>query len=592
MTTITMIETAACEVATYEHACGQQWLGYWGCDAAPHGTRLRAAVDRPPGKWQIQPAYWDRQDTFELSLSASGLSEGDAWVQLTATVLTLGREAFGRVGLYWLQADRVVWFASRLQWLLPLLEQPNVNLSALYGYSCFSYVPTPLTPIEQIWALPAGTQRTWCIGQMGNARRQGENDAPLKMVSSDRTQWQEKDSQITDEATAVNQLQQLLTSAVASRIADLSKDEPVGVLLSGGLDSSLVAALLVRAGMKVRAYTLDFSEYGVSEVPYAEQVAEFLDIPLVKVAATPKQIKQAMVPAIQALDMPFGDGVCVPLYLLNQRASQDVSVIFNGEGGDQLFAGWTNKPLIAAKLYQEVHPVAKKTLVSQYMHTFHRLWGYERQVFQPETVARVQAIQPEEWIASALSEAHTPSFMHRMRQASVALKGAQNIHLRATNIGFACGLNVRSPFCDLSLARWTFGVSGELFLKGSCEKYILKRAVEGWIPPEIVWRTKRGMGVPMTAWCLGEWWSALGDWLNPGQLRAEGHLQPELAAKIAFGELSGLVQGRRIGELLWLLVSWQLWRSHVLKSPASGRSLRHPFHLSYSLWRILRRYGR
>ncbi len=369
MRAIATTETAVCEVATYAHACGQQWIGYWG---------------------------WG--DTAQL-----------------------------------------------------------------------------------IWALSAGTQRTWHIGHMdSNTRLKGENHAPLKTFLSDRPRWPENKPQMTDETAAIAQLQQLLTSAVASRITDLPSDKPVGVLLSGGLDSSLVAALLVRAGVKVRAYTLDLGEYGLSEVPYAEQVAKFLGISLVKVAATPERIKQAMVPAIQALDMPFGDSVCVPLYLLKQRASQDVSVIFNGEGGDQLFAGWTNKPLIAAKLYQEVHPAAEQTLVSQYMQTFHRLWGYERQAFQPEIADRVQAIRPEDWVAPALGEAHTSAFMHQMRRASVALKGAQNIHLRATNIGFACGLNVRSPFCDLPLALWTFGISGELFLKGSCEKYILKRAAFDW----------------------------------------------------------------------------------------------------------------
>ncbi len=130
----------------------------------------------------------------------------------------------------------------------------------------------------------------------------------------------------------------------------------MGVFLPGGLDSSLVAALLVEAGVKVRAYSLDLCQFGISEYPYAEKVAKFLNIPMVKVNASPKNIKNALISTIKALDLPFADGVTVPLFVLNQVASQETQVIFNGEGGDQLFAGWTNKPLIAAGTYQAEYP--------------------------------------------------------------------------------------------------------------------------------------------------------------------------------------------------------------------------------------------
>ncbi|MGB3789427.1 MAG: asparagine synthetase B family protein [Phormidesmis sp.] len=554
---------------------GQQWVGYWGVgDTAGLSQRLQTLVKQHGGLWKIV----DATDTLTLGLSASGIHhQKDAWVNAQRDRLTLEREAFGRVGLYWVQSEQAIWFASRWQWLLPLVK-PAIDVSGLYGYSCFSYVPTPLTPVEQIAAIPAGTEKFWQFDEQG------------QLCSKDRdcTQWQQPFEQLDDEQEAIAQLQSLLMSSVSKRISDLSSDEPVGVLLSGGLDSSIVAALLVQAGMKVRAYTLDFGEYGVSELPYAQQVARSLGIPLTLVDASPKRIKQAMVPAIQALDLPFGDGVTVPLFLLSQAASQETRIVFNGEGGDQLFAGWTNKPLIAARLYQAEHPTREQPLIQQYMSTFHRLWGYEQQAFQPDTLAQVQKLRPEQWIEDALSSPTVSAFMHRMRRASVMLKGAQNIHLRATNLAFSQGLSVRSPFCDLPLARWTFRVSGELFLQGSCEKYILKRAVEDWLPAEIVWRRKRGMGVPMTPWCIGEWRRSLGSWLNPDRLQAEGHWQPDLAAKIAFGEFSGMIQGRRIGEILWLLIAWELWRSHVLKDPASQgvyRSLRHPFWLPNQLRR-------
>ena len=515
------------------------------------------------------------------AISASGIQNNpDIWVNILEDgSLVLGREAFGRVPLYWTQQGEVIWFASRLQLILPILENPQVNISGFYGYNCFSYVPTPLTPVDEIYAIVAGTEMTW-----KHEPELGTNIAIPKHKSRTILEWRESSDKIQDEDRAISQLQVLLKAAIERQIADL-KDEPVGVFLSGGLDSSVVAALLVQAGVKVRAYTLDFATAGIPEYPYAQQVAEFLNIPLVKVKATPKEIKKALIPTVQALDLPFGDGVTVPLYLLYQAASQETRVIFNGEGGDQLFAGWTNKPLIAAGIYMAQHPRGKETFIQQYLRTFHRLWGYEAQVYQPQIYAQIQNLHPEEWLQTALDEKFCQSLLHRLRRATLMLKGAQNIHPRATNLGFANSLWVRSPFCDPTMAQWTFQLSGELCLQGSCEKYILKRAVENWLPSEIVWRQKRGMGVPLTSWCLNEFWHQIGIWLNPGILRDEKRFSPNIAAKVVSGELGVAIRNRRIGEILWLLIMWELWRVHVLRETPGKHSWKHPFFLPHWLWR-------
>jgi asparagine synthase (glutamine-hydrolysing) len=254
----------------------------------------------------------------------------------------------------------------------------------------------------------------------------------------------------------------------------------VGVFLSGGIDSSIVAALLVQAGVKVRAYALDFEpvlgNQGLSEFPYAQQVAEFLNIPLVKVSVTPQKIQQAIASTAQALDLPFGDGAPLPLFLLSQVASQETSVIFNGENGDQLFAGWTNKPLIAASVYNTNNPSGVKDFNQHYLNTFHALYGYESQIFQSDVYAQVQARNPQDWLQEALDPIYCSNLLARLRRASLMLKGAQNIQPRANNLALSQGLWVRSPFCDLPLTQWTFQLPGEFCLQGVCEKYILKRA--------------------------------------------------------------------------------------------------------------------
>lgn len=504
--------------------------------------------------------------TVVITASASGLhGSPDAWITLQSDRLTLAREAFGRSPLYWLQQGNVIWFASRFQWLLSLLESPKISVPGVYGYACFSYVPTPITPIAGIFSLAAGTEQTWTVHQTGE----------LVHSCQRLLEWQESPVQLNNEEQAIAHLQTLLQQSVQAQIADL-ENEPVGVLLSGGLDSSIVAALLVQAGVKVRAYTLNFGEAGIPETPYAEQVAQFLQIPLVTVDARPKQIRRALLSTAQALDLPFGDGVTVPLFLLTEAASRDVPIIFNGEGGDQLFAGWTNKPLIAAGVYQTEQPIAQ-SFTEQYLRTFHRLWGYEAQLFQPEIYTQVKAQNPQAWLDEALNPQFCPSLLHQLRRATLMLKGAQNIHPRATNLARAQGLRVRSPFCDLELAEFAFQMSSDLHLRGSCEKYILKRAVSSWLPSEIVWRPKRGMGVPLTAWCLSDLWHDLGRWLNPATLKQGGIWQPDIAHQILVGKL-GTIQGRRIGESLWLLLMWQLWGEVTLGNP-SRYSLDHPFWL-------------
>jgi len=576
-----MAQNITAEIATSQY----QLIGYWGYgDAIALSDSLKQITQKADKNqnWQFsQPV----NHGIIATLSASGLPHDfedpgnlpDIWLKVEESNLKLGRESFGRATLYWLQSEQIIWFASHFQLLLSL-KNSTVNLEALYAYSCLSYVPTPLTAVQGINSIPAGIEQTW---QM--------IDGNLLLSHSKSLQnWRQVKQSSNSESAAIAQLQILLKKAVEKQTLDL-KDQTVGVFLSGGLDSAIVAALLVQMGIKVLAYTLDFGDIANSEITYAEQVAQYLQIPLTKVDARAEKIRNALIPTIKALDLPFGDGVTVPLFLLCQAAKKEVKVIFNGEGGDQLFAGWTNKPLIAASIYQTEQQNAQKSFEAQYLHTFHRLWGYESQVFLPEFYAKIRHLDPQSWLKPALDTNDSPQLLHRLRRASLMLKGAQNIHPRATNLAFAHGLSVRSLFCDLALTEWTFQQPSEFFLQGSCEKYILKRAVEAWLPSEIVWRSKRGMGVPLSPWLLNNLWFSLGKWLNPGILKLEGIWQPDLGLQVSVGEL-GTIQGRRIGEILWLLIVWQIWRSQVLDEKLENHTWLHPFWLPYKFWRLKKKW--
>jgi asparagine synthase (glutamine-hydrolysing) len=264
-------------------------------------THLALAADKSQliGYWgygEISPTFSPLELNFapqrEASLEASGLSNlPDIWVRMDEESLCLGRDIFGRVTLYWLKIAQVIWFASRIQLLLPLISHPQVDLAGFYGYTCLSYVPTPLSPIQGINALPAGVERRWRVGEL---------EQPLTISLGE---WQEAPELSGDETAATYQLENLLEAAIQQQSADL-QGKTVGIFLSGGLDSSLVAAFLKKAGIKLRAYTLDFGKEGIPEYPYAEQVAEALAIPLTKVTATPKTIQPVLNQAILALDTP------------------------------------------------------------------------------------------------------------------------------------------------------------------------------------------------------------------------------------------------------------------------------------------------
>lgn len=495
-------------------------------------------------------------ETHALTLTATGLREDlNSQVVISDRSLELYREPFGRTELFWNANSGVVWFSSRLDLLTQVLKIREVNTQALYLYTCFSYIPTPLSAITQVHSVVAGERLIF-----------SPHDPTPRQNSG--TDWRYESSPLSEER-AISRLQELLKEAIE---ALTPKQKRCGVFLSGGLDSSVTAALLRQRGIRPIAYTLDFGAYGVPEIEYAQAVADHLGLELRRVSASPDKISSRLRKTARALDQPYGDGVTVGLYLLGEAARRDgCEVVFNGEGGDQLFAGWTNKPLIASEVYGRA-----ESRYQEYLRTFHRFCGMERRVFSENALSQILDIDPIDWLRDALD--FKADLLTSLRRANLKLKGAQNIQPRATKLAHAHDLDARSPFCYEPIAEMLSGCTGNLLLRGSCEKYLLKRAVEHLLPREVVWREKRGMGVPLTALLLGPLWRRLCRLLDPKVLREEGRFRPDLALELATGRLSGQTQGRRIGEMLWLLLVWQVWRSEVLKE-----DLKLPFYNSFWL---------
>jgi asparagine synthase (glutamine-hydrolysing) len=311
--------------------------------------------------------------------------------------------------------------------------------------------------------------------------------------------------------------------------------------------------------VNVRAFSLDFGAHSV-EKPQAQLVAEQLKIPLTLVHVTGEDIRSVLADLVWKLDLPFGDPVTGPQYLLGRAARQaGLATVFNGEGGDQLFGGWTSKPMISAQLYADLY--AEDSREGLYLRSYHRFYGLEEKLYTPEFRAQVGGPgQRRAHLRPYLESTDATTFLNRIRLADMALKGSQNILPRMERMANAWALDVRVPLFDRALAEASFTLPPQLKLHGACEKYILKLILQKRLPREIVWRRKFGMSVPVTDWVLGPLAETLAELLAPQALARRGLFRSEYIATLRQGHNEpNETRRRRVGERLWALAMLEAW---------------------------------
>jgi asparagine synthase (glutamine-hydrolysing) len=338
----------------------------------------------------------------------------------------------------------------------------------------------------------------------------------------------------------------------------LNGEPEVGLYLSGGLDSSSVAVWLKDAGAKVRCYSLDFGERGV-EKAQAEEVAKKLELDIEFVPVDGGTIAPVLMDVVHKLDLPFGDPVTGPQYWLGRAArGRGHSAVFNGEGGDQLFGGWTSKPMIAARIYAGIFE--EESPEETYLRSYHRFYGLEEELYAPDFRAKVGTPGQRRAHLTPYLSASGQAFLNRVRLADISLKGSQNILPRAERLTNAWGLDLRVPLFDRALAEASFRLPPSMKLHGACEKYVLKLAMNKRLPPDIVWRKKFGMSVPVTDWALASLRDRLEDLLGERSIRARGLFRPEYVARLLQGrDAPHETRRRRIGEKIWALAMLEAW---------------------------------
>jgi asparagine synthase (glutamine-hydrolysing) len=466
-----------------------------------------------------------------------------AWWDGEQKRLTLLRDPFGVRSLYYTEHDGVFYFASELKQLLAIPTLPvEADPIALHKYLTFSFVPGEDVPVQGVRRLLPGR-----IARYENGRLDITPYFTLK---------EELDPRLEDQKQAVRFIRTLCKEAVAKR---LNGEREVGLFLSGGLDSSGVAVWLREAGVDVRAFTLDFGERSV-EKPQAVIVAEKLGLPLELVKVGGEELEPILMELVWKLDLPFGDAVTGPQYLLGRAAhSAGLSTIFNGEGGDQLFGGWTSKPMISAEIYADLY--GEDSREELYLQSYHRFYGLEDQLYTTDFRAAIGSPgQRRALLRPYLESDRAETFLNRIRLADIALKGSQNILPRAERMANAWGLDARVPLFDRALAEASFKLPPQLKLHGAAEKYILKLILQKKLPREIVWRRKYGMSVPATDWALGPLAAMMQELLGAEALARRGLFQSDYIDRLRQGQNEpNETRRRRVGERLWALAMLEAW---------------------------------
>jgi asparagine synthase (glutamine-hydrolysing) len=474
--------------------------------------------------------------------SLDGAFAGAVW-DGAAERLSLVRDPFGVRSLYYTEHAGVFYFASELKQLLAVPGIPvEVDLAALHKYLTFSFVPGEDVPIRGIKRLLPGRVAVRESGRL--------TVTPYFALS------EALDPELADPRAAGRKIRRLWREAVRKRL--LGEPE-VGLFLSGGIDSSGVGLWLREEGVPTRAFTLDFGAQSV-EREEAATVAESLGLPLDTVTVGGEDLVPVLADLVWKLDLPFGDPVTGPQYLMGRAARQrGLTAVFNGEGGDQLFGGWTSKPMIAAEIYADLY--GEDTREETYLRSYHRFYGLEAKLYTADFRAQVGGPgQRRAHLAPYLASAGGGSFLNHVRLADISLKGSQSILPRAERMANAWGLDVRVPLFDRALAEASFALPPNLKLHGATEKYILKRILSRHLPAEIVWRRKFGMSVPITDWVMGPLGATVEALLGSESLARRGYFRSEYVETLRRGQNDPHeTRRRRLGERLWTLVMLEAW---------------------------------
>ncbi len=495
----------------------------------------------------------------------------------------LARDRFGKKPLaFFKQGPRFV-FASTLTALLRHPSAPRgVDEGALARYLALEFVPQPQTIIGGIQKLEAGTSLLLDVAT-GHYRKRRFWKLEVKARARPQPEIQVQE-----------EIRERLVEATKKR---LMADVPLGVFLSGGIDSSSVVAAAVRAGAwRVKTFSIGFGERSFDETAYAREVARRFDTEHVEEVLDAKDLL-AIVPRVgEILDEPMADASIVPTFLLSRIARRHVTVALGGDGGDELFAGYPTYPAhVAAERLgplRRLAPVGRR--LAALLPVSHDNFSFD---FKVKKLLLGLDAPPDErnavWMGATpaalvdeLVGAHhdvyaaararyregTGSHLEHVLYQDVGLYMCHGVLAKVDRASMAASLEVRAPLLDTAVAEFAGALPIDWKLRRTTGKWILKRVARKLLPEGIVGRPKKGFGMPIARWLRDELGELLRDALLDGSsLAASGALDRAEVARLVDEHARGAIDHR---QRLWALVVLELWRRKNLGAVTSAGARR------------------
>ncbi len=485
--------------------------------------------------------------------------------------LLAARDRFGKkpFNYYW-DGQKLI-FGSEIKSILEAGIPRKISAIALDEYLVYSCVPTPNTLFKGVLKLPAAHILTYEDGQISTKRYW---ELPFTPTSQD------------DEATAIERTYALLKEAVQVR---LMSEVPLGAFLSGGIDSSIVVGLMSSMmSQPVKTFSIGFEEDDYSELPYARQVAKHFGTDHQEFFVRPDLI--SVLPQLAwAYDEPFADSSMLPTYYVSKLAREHVTVVLTGDGGDEIFGGYTRykrelainrMPTLlrlllgyGGMLMPEGMRGKKRLcnmhldLARRYLEAFTLFPDNSRSsMYTQEYFALVRDHNPSERLLSEFRTAPHPDIVAQLQYVDVRAYLADDILVKVDKASMFNSLETRAPMLDQYLAEYVSSLPSTIRTRNGTLKYLLKKVAADMLPAEILTRRKQGFGVPIKHWFRSDLTDYAYELLNSPRARQRGIFNPNFIGNLLKAHATTKLVNH--SDAIWALLCLELWFQTYMDQPS------------------------
>ena len=489
--------------------------------------------------------------------------------------LYLIRDHAGIKPLFYQRDNQYFRFGSEIKAILADCRvRRRPSLQALHDFLTFDYVPGPQTAFEDIYEVPPGHWMKVDWEGRVDVRRYWD------------VSWEVDES--IDEISASHRALDLMDQAIRRQLV---ADVPVGVMLSGGMDSSTIVALMHRhISEPIHTFSVGFEDQSFNELPYARIVAKQFGAVQREVVVTPQTVRELLPVYLNFIDEPYADGSAIPTYCVSQIAAKEVVVLLSGEGGDEIFAGYeTYAAYQAAKWFKRLPrwvrqmviapivnglPTSDKKLSLEFKmkrflggqdlspaqaHLWWRIVFSEAQKLElySDRVREQLTVAPSErFFIEEFNRVQTKEPLSRIMQIDASIFLPDDLMIKNDRMSMAHSLEARVPMTDTNLIRFMAQVPARLKMPRLRKKNIMRRAMQDILPVEILNKKKVGLEMPYSRWFKNELKDLLVQYLGPTRIAERGLFKPQSVQAVVDEHIMGR---RDNGRALWGLLNYMVW---------------------------------